>query len=165
MTDKNSLPKIMSAAGKTERLVFARLSRGCDFVESLEEICKKHNIRGGCLVSCIGGFEEMVLHIPPQRGQSGGFGPPDRVLGSMQLESCQGIIGMSENGEPHVHLHVTIFCNDENRMYGGHLRKGENKVGTTLELVIAPVEGMDVSFKMFPEIDAAEPTLCPETPQ
>ena len=49
-------------------------------------------------------------------------------------------------------------------MYGGHLRKGENRIASTMEVAIATVEGMDVSYKMFPEIDP-EPTLVPEEHQ
>jgi len=152
---------LTSATGKVGKLVFARLPRGCDFMEGLEKICEDHGIQGGCLVTCIGGFEEMVLHTPPPREQGGSFGPPVRLLGPIQLLNCQGIIGRSKEGKTHIHLHATVFCNDENRIYGGHLSKGENKVSVTLELVIAVAEDVNLAFRMEPAIDQAQPTFRP----
>jgi len=155
-------PAFTSSAGQAGGLVFARLARGTDLMEGLEEISKKHQIKGGCLVSCIGAFDEVVLHTPPPRNQGGSFAPPTKVLGPVQLLNCQGIIGTSEEGKTHIHLHCTVFCNDKNRIYGGHIRKGENRVSVTMELVIATVEGVDVSFRVNPSIDPAEPTLYPQ---
>jgi len=146
----------VSAAGKGGKLVFARLARGCDLIEGLEEISRRHEIKGGCIISCIGALEEAVLHIP---SPDGGFAPPVRLSGSIQVLSCQGIIGTSKDSGVHVHLHCTLFRNDEKRIYGGHLLKGENRVSVTMEVVILTVDGVDVSFKMDPTIDEASPTL------
>jgi len=151
-----------SAAGKVGKLVFARLARGCDLIEGLEDISKKYEIEGGCVMSCIGAFDEVVLHTPPPRGTKESFAPPVRVLGPLQLLNCQGIIGKSEEGKTHIHLHATVFCNDENRIYGGHLSRGENRVSVTVEIVIATVEDINISFKMDPSIDAAQPTFYPK---
>ena len=152
---------LTSATGKVGKLVFARLPRGCDFMGGLERICEDHGIQGGCLVTCIGAFREMVLHNPPPGGQKGSFAPPVRLLGPIQLLSCQGIIGRSEEGNTCIHLHATVFCSNENGIYGGHLRKGENEVSVTLELVIAVAEDVNLAFRMESAIDPVEPTFRP----
>jgi predicted DNA-binding protein with PD1-like motif len=58
-----------------------------------------------------------------------------RLDGPLSFLSSQGKVGISEEGEPLVHLHG-IVADLDGRLWGGHFHDGNNPVFSTFEVVI-----------------------------
>jgi hypothetical protein len=64
-----------------------------------------------------------------------------RIDGPISFLSSQGKVGLTESGEPVVHLHG-VFVDWDGRMWGGHFHEGNNPVFSTFEIVIQEIVGV-----------------------
>ncbi len=64
--------------GSISRIVTFKLPPFTDFVESLNDACKAHDVRSGCIVTAIGSLDGAVLKVPMARPEvkfGYGYGP------------------------------------------------------------------------------------------
>lgn len=116
-----------------DNLIIARLFPGENVFEQLKEICKKHNLTTGIVISGIGqlGFVETGFFKAKGNYMNQKFAKPLEIL------SISGIISTKEQNEFDFHLHITL--SDENKnAFGGHFINGI--VSITLELAILKSE-------------------------
>ena len=99
------------------RVVFIRMDRGDDFLDTLQERLRHHGVRHGVVMSVVATLERCVLH------QAQGTGMPIQekqlVLdGPVEVMQISGIVA---DGTPHLHASV---ADRDGRAYGGHLDPG-----------------------------------------
>jgi len=125
-----------SAEGQAGRVVSARLRPGTDLISGLKELVRKHRIAAGAVTVCFGSLSRAEV-----TWTEGSKPDPKKKAERLQLEgplsflSSQGKVGISEEGEPLVHLHG-ILADLEGRLWGGHFHDGNNPVFSTFEVVI-----------------------------
>ena len=109
-------------------LVIVALESGEEILHSLREVTAAHDIRGGS-VTGIGSVSEIELaFFDPEKKEY----VPRTFTEPMEIGSLLGNISRVD-GEPHVHLHVTV-CGPELIAFTGHLNRGI--VGTACEIHI-----------------------------
>jgi len=104
---------IMSSPAAGE-LVAVGIQPGEMLLESIEDACRRRDIRNGVVVSGIGTLKTCRLHYITHTD----FPPADRFFTlekPLELLSVSGIIA---DGQPH--LHVVVSCG-ESEVYAGHL--------------------------------------------
>lgn len=134
----NLLPRIQSTETASNRIVSARLLPGVDLISGIKGICRSHNIKYGTIVSIIGSLSKLhlVYAVPSAEGKVGiKYTDPIIIEGPLELLSCQGTIGVNENGEFDVHMHGVV-SDKYMKIYGGHIMKEESLVSATLEVTI-----------------------------
>lgn len=109
-------------------IVFARLSPGEDVNKKLIELCKKHSINSGVILSGIGQFEKAELGYFKYKGNYSNkiFKNPLEVL-SLNGNICK------MHDEYIFHIHV-VLGDDKKNTFGGHFINAIVKV--TGEIVI-----------------------------
>lgn len=113
--------------------VFVRIDKGEELIENLKTICKELNIKLG-LITGLGATDKITISLmntKTNKYQSTEF------TGDHEISSLVGNI-TSMNGDPYLHLHVTI-CNVEHKAIGGHLTSAI--VSATFEGIIEIFEG------------------------
>ena len=108
-----------------------RFDLGEKFPETLSNWCKKEKVESAVVVAGIGMLENIEI------GRYDGTEyEKELILPSSEILSLQGNVSMKE-GEPFVHLHVSLADEDLNAR-GGHLFSGA--VSMTIELVLLELE-------------------------
>jgi predicted DNA-binding protein with PD1-like motif len=117
----------MKSAEK-KNIVFARFLPGEDANKKLIELCKKHDINSGVILSGIGQFEKVELGYFKCKGDYSHeiFEKPLEVL-SLTGNICK-------NGDEHIlHIHA-VLSDDKKNVFGGHFINAI--VSITCEIVI-----------------------------
>ncbi len=97
-----------------KNIVFARLLPGEDVNKKLIELCKKHDIKSGVIISGIGQFEKVELGYFKCKGDYSHeiFEKPLEVL-SLTGNICK-------NGDEYIlHIHA-VLSDDKKNAFGGH---------------------------------------------
>lgn len=97
-----------------KNLVFARFLPGEDVNKKLIELCKKHDIKSGVIISGIGQFEKVELGYFKCKGDYSHeiFEKPLEVL-SLTGNICK-------NGDEYIlHIHA-VLSDDKKNAFGGH---------------------------------------------
>jgi len=107
-------------------IVAERIEDGQDLRREIERITKENDIQAGSILCGIGGLKTCRIRIPVMEpGQPRYIDP-----GVVEISALQGTLS------PHsLHCHIAV-CDEEGRMWGGHLSFG-CIVRMTCELVIA----------------------------
>ncbi|GHV50624.1 hypothetical protein FACS1894168_1990 [Deltaproteobacteria bacterium] len=133
--------------GTISRIVAFKLKPGVDFCKSLNEACKAHNVRNGCILTAIGSLNGAELKVPmarPELKYGFGYGPdPIRVQGPLALVSMSGFICHADDGTIEPHLHVTL-ADSRGRVHAGHLCLDNVKVLLTVECVVGEFGSIDM---------------------
>ncbi len=108
-----------------------RFDLGEKFPETLSEWCKKEEVESAAIVAGIGMLEDIEIGRYDGREYA-----KELILPSSEILSLQGNVSMKE-GEPFVHLHVSL-ANEDLNARGGHLFSGS--VSMTIELVMLELE-------------------------
>lgn len=108
-----------------------RLKRGKDLRKELMNFTIKNGIKAGCILTCVGCVTRATLRLADGKTVKD-------FENNYEIVSLTGTL--CEDG---VHLHISLG-DDEGRVIGGHMKDG-CLVGTTAEIVIASLEG--VNFK------------------
>lgn len=129
-------------SSEKNNLIIVRLFRGENVFEQLKEICLKHNLKTGIVVSGVGqlGFIELGFFKEKGNYMNQKFENPLEVL------NISGIISKNTDS-PDFHLHIAL--SDENKnAFGGHFINGI--VSVTLEIVIMKSD-IDIKRKVEEE--------------
>lgn len=121
-----------------ERLI-GRLRRGEDLLETLTELCTKHNIRSGWL-SGLGAVERARIGYYDQEKREYAF---LEIEDRLEITNLTGNISLKE-GVPMVHAHITL-ADASGKVYGGHLAPGT--VAFACELIIEVLQGTTLERK------------------
>lgn len=130
--------RVKSVESRSGKSIIARILPGCDLTEGIEEVCRRHNVSAGAVVSGIGSLEyaTFVYVVPnPSTPTGAAYDPPRKVQGPIELLGLQGTIGHVPQGGISAHLHGTIV-DFHQHLYGGHLIPSQNPVLVTAEVMI-----------------------------
>jgi uncharacterized protein len=124
-----------------------RLKPGADLKQSIEEKVSEHAVRGGFIVTCVGGLEQAVVRMA---GAKPDLQDIRTYKGDYEITSLVGTV--SVNG---VHLHMS-FSDNEGVAHGGHLKEG-TIIHPTAEIVLGFEEGVSYTREFdsdtgFPEL-------------
>jgi len=145
--------KALFSEGRVSRAVLVKVLPGSDIIEGIEKACHDMDIKCGAITSCIGSLQRtsLLVAVPLNNKVGAGYSEPRNLNGPLELISGQGTIGEDE-GTAFVHIHGMVSDKDGN-VYGGHLIKGENPVLITCEIMISPVDGIQMVRTYDPEVD------------
>lgn len=128
--------------------IFARIDRGEEILEKLEEISVKENIKLAH-VSALGATNDFtvgVFNVDEKKYYSNSFS------GNFEIVSLTGTV-TTMNGEFYAHLHMSAG-NDKGEVFGGHLNRA--RISATCEMVITVADGTverkfneDVGLNLF----------------
>lgn len=151
--------RISVVNGKSGRVVLARIQRDTDLVTGLIEICRRSQIMTGAVKLVIGSLRQAEISwaIPSAKTKRGSERTkPKQIPGPLEFISGQGLICLADKEKPVVHFHGVV-CDCEGRAWGGHFFTGGNPVHSTMDVVIAEIEGAKLSWYYDEEIDLELP--------
>ena len=154
------IPAIETAQGVLSRVIAIRIKPGTDFLEGLYEICERHGIKNGLLLSCIGSLKDVQFCNPvemPHRKAGYGYGDGMRLSGPIELDSATGVICHDDQGQRNLHIHVTL-SDRSGKAYAGHLLEGAT-VLLNVDAVIGEIGGVEMLRRYDPEMEV--PRLSP----
>lgn len=162
MSEKDGFKSI---EGRTGRVVVGKINPGTDMLTGLKEICNKHGIKGGSVISCLGSLNYArlmyIVRIPEHR-RGGAYSDPIDLRGPIELTSSHAIICQNDDGELSIHFHGTIV-DSKGQVWGGHFPIGGNIVRSTIDVVILEIEGVKMARRIDPDIGYE--VFNPETSQ
>ena len=106
-----------STEAKIKRIIFAKVEAEEDLMDSIIKMVRKHNIKSG-FINCIGALKKFTIgfyEIDTKNYKIETFNE------NVELLTCMGNITYND-GEPIIHLHVSLGRRDYN-VIGGHLSK------------------------------------------
>lgn len=118
---------------RLEDKVVLRIDKGEEIVETLKNICKQLEIKGGTIIG-IGATDKITIGLMNTKTKKY---QPKEFIGDHEIASLIGNI-TTMNNEIYLHLHATI-CNIKNEAFGGHLTSAV--VSVTFEGVIDIING------------------------
>ncbi|HZY66982.1 MAG TPA: PPC domain-containing DNA-binding protein [Devosia sp.] len=153
-----------SVTGKLSELIFLRLDKGQDLLQAIKDAAVEHDIKAGVVIDITGSLTKARV----QKFMSNSHDASARI-GVVELEgpleaSGHGIIGTTEgsggigeykDGEPYVHIHVTLTSSETTIC--GHLMPGtlvrSHLEKTHFTIVLAKAEGvsMKAAFEATPD--------------
>lgn len=134
--------RIESEQGTSGRIITARLQPGTDLLTGIKELTKRYNILAGAVVVSFGSLARAEVSW-----REGSKPDPSKKAERIRLEgpisflSSQGKVGITEEGEPVVHLHG-VLADLDGRLWGGHFYEGDNPIFSTFEVVIQEILGV-----------------------
>lgn len=142
------------AEGQLGRIFVVRFKSGSDLMLSLEDVCKKNNIKNGNITSVVGSLYTTKFHygVPDKSKSGAGFSPEQNIE-----TLCEYIVGMGtichdeKTGKPLLHFHSIV--NDNGFLRGGHMALPGNIVATTIEMVIQEIKGVSMTRPYDEEVD------------
>lgn len=123
-----------------------RLAHGVDLRKGIEHYVEEHDIRAGCIATCIGGLSSVVLRMP-------GAVHFSHLEADFEIVSAAGTL--SVNGS---HIHVSI-SDHEGAMRGGHLDYG-SAVRLSAEIIILENPQLVFSREYDPDTGFRELTVA-----
>jgi predicted DNA-binding protein with PD1-like motif len=104
-----------SVETKIGRVIVGKILPGEDLIDAVTEIVKKHEIKSG-LINIIGALKQFTIGYFNLHTKQYNFKTFNE---DVELISCMGNVAYKE-GEPMIHLHVTVG-KDDFSMLAGHL--------------------------------------------
>ena len=120
-------------------IIAVGIAPGEMLLETIEEACRKHDIRNGMVVSGIGTLKTCTMHYVTHTD----FPPTNEfytIKKPMELLSVSGLIA---DGQPHLHMVVSVM---EEEVYCGHLEP-ECEVLYLAEIGILKCNGLAMERK------------------
>ena len=133
------------AEGTISRVVAFKFQAGADLYDSFVELCEKHGIGGGVILSAFGSLKEAHIKAPIAMNTNrygAGYGDEDVYEFPMELVATNGVICTREDGVIEPHIHVSLGAVN-GWTAGGHLCQG-TKILITVEGAIAEFGGIDM---------------------
>lgn len=137
--------RIKTAEGRPGRIVAARLLPGTNLMSGIVEVCDKHGIKNGIVVSAIGSLKTVKYMDPiprPDLKSKYAYGEPMTAEGPIELLSLAGSVCHADDGKVLLHLHATM-CLADGKAFGGHVCEDGSEVLLTADVVIAEVDGVN----------------------
>ena len=119
------LPKVFGG-GSVEEILWVRLDKGDDVLESLTAIFNDKGIHDGAVMNAVGSLESCKFH--GVNGTMTTVSEPIEIL---------NLAGMVAEGKPHLHV---IVSNKARGALGGHLEAG-CRVLSQIEVMVARFKG------------------------
>ena len=142
--------------GSCGRILVFRIPTGDDLVQSILKHCSINCLNSGVLISCVGSLKQARYQWTKASTKTlRGSERSDlvSVQGPVELLSAHGMLGVdSPNGEMTGHFHAT-FCDEEGKMFGGHITEGGNIVHSTMDVVILEIAGIELARIYDPAIE------------
>lgn len=121
---------------KINNIIFVRIDKDEEILNSIQHICKKENILSGYFQG-IGACGEVI--VSTYQPESDDF-IDHKKTGMLELVSLMGNISMDDNREPLLHSHASFSYLDDSgnpSILAGHLTKAT--IRYTGEITIVPV--------------------------
>jgi len=122
------------------KYIIARLESDDNYVESLHQIAKKHNIKAGFVLNSIGMLKDVELGFFQGKGKY----KANKLKGPLEMTSVQGNFALMDK-ELKTHLHINL-ADSQGNVHGGHLEKGI--VHVTAEIVILKLDKVKMIRKI-----------------
>lgn len=126
-------PKVFGG-GAVEEVLWVRLDKGDDVLNSLVALFKEKGIHDGAVMNAVGNLDACKFH-----GVNGTMTTLTEPLEILNLA------GMVADGKPHLHV---IVSNKARGALGGHLEEG-CRVGAQIEVMVARFKGPAMTRKPF----------------
>ncbi len=143
-----------SAEGKLGRVIVARLKPGTDLLEGIRQVCEKHQLHNGVVISGIGSLacvRYCDVEPLPEKKCGYGYGGILELNETIELTGAGGVI--CSDAENNINLHIHLSLSDRTgRAYGGHLVSG-TKVLMTADIVLGEIEGIAMRREYDPGMD------------
>ena len=133
--------RIQAVTSQTGKRIVGRLLPGTDLISGIEAMCRQHRVTNATILAAIGSLIEarIVYAVPDPSGKIGiRYHDPVSIGGPLELLTCQGVVGLSEEGAISVHLHGLI-SDSAMKVYGGHFLTGGNPVLATAEILVQEI--------------------------
>lgn len=135
--------RVESATSTKGRHIVARLAPGLDLFEGIRQVCQRHDVKQGIVLSLLGSlnsFSFVTVHRKPD-GQAA-YSDPLCIEGALELVACQGTLGQQE-GKLAIHLHG--LAAQGAKLYSGHISEGwPNEVLATVELCLLALDDVNI---------------------
>ena len=141
------------AQGKLGRVIALRLKPGTDVLLGLQEACERNGINNGVILSAIGSLTGVQYCNPVELPTKAGYGYGEilHLTGPIELTNASGIICHDDEGNPNLHVHISLSDRHGNA-HGGHLVEG-TKVLLTVDVILAEIEGLVMGRKFDEELE------------
>ncbi len=168
----DAVPRHARRAGTTAgfadlaRVLVIRLGPGEDVLPAMEQVLRDAGITDGVIVSGVASLEHASIRNIHRFPDPFPITPADRttttVPGPLEILAMQGNVHTREDGELVIHAHLEFSLGTPAGVtYGGHLIE-DTIVGTTCELYVAELTGLDVRRRLDPNTQAYE--IAVDTP-
>jgi hypothetical protein len=137
------------------RVHAVRLRPGTDLKEALARLTQEHDLRAGCILTCVGSLSRARLRMPGATGEEEVFLSFEEP---MEIASLTGTL--CPDG---LHVHISLSRRD-GQCVGGHLVRGCS-VNTTAELVVGELEALEFRRPLDPETGYDELSVQPRMPE
>lgn len=114
-----------------------------DLMAQIMAFAKKHHIRAGVILTCVGSLEQVTLRYA-------NTGNATQLQGHFEVVSLVGTF--AEHSGQHIHLSVS---DGNGTTTGGHMLDG-NRVYTTAEIVVGCLEDVEFEREIDPTYGYAE---------
>lgn len=153
-----------SVVGKLSELIYVRLDKGQDLLAAIKDAAREHNIKAGVVLDITGSLTKARVQKFKNTDNSAStrievieIEGPLEASGHGIIGHTQGSGGIGEykDGEPYVHVHVTLT--NANMTICGHLMPG-TFVRSHLDvshftIIIGKAEGVDLTAAFQPTPD------------
>lgn len=142
------------------RVLVIRLGPGEDVLPAMEQLLRDAGISNAMILSGVASLEHASIRNIRRFPDTFPITPDDRntttVQGPLEIVAMQGNVVPTDAGDLVIHCHVEFSLGAPAGVtYGGHLIE-DTIVGTTCELYIAELTGIDVRRRLDPNTQALE---------
>jgi uncharacterized protein len=147
------------------RVLVIRLGPGEDVLPAMERLLVDADVTSGAIVSGVASLQHAsvrnIVRFPEEWPIQTGDRTTTTVAGPLEILAMQGNVAPKPDGGLFIHCHVEFSIGaPPATTYGGHLIE-DTIVGTTCELYIAELRGLDVRRVHDPETQTLEIDMEP----
>jgi predicted DNA-binding protein with PD1-like motif len=147
------------------RVLVIRLGPGEDVLPAMEQLLLDAKLTSGAIVSGVASLQHAsvrnIVRFPAEWPIQTGDRTKTTVAGPLEILAMQGNVAPKPDGGLFIHCHVEFSIGAPAAMtYGGHLIE-DTIVGTTCEIYIAELRGLDVRRVDDPETKTLELDMDP----
>jgi predicted DNA-binding protein with PD1-like motif len=114
------MPKYVSA--RLGEVIMVQFDGGEDLYEGIAQVVKERGIKSGLVLNIVGGLVRARLSYFHETGPLESTVPRiEEIPGPLEAGGL-GIIGIKEDGEPYLHIHLVVTAG--NQTICGHLHEG-----------------------------------------
>lgn len=131
-------------------MVIGRINPGGDLVPGLLKALHGCGYRYAVVVSLIGSLKETAfVYIQPDSGSPIGirYGERINIPGGVEIVSCQGMLGLWNDGRPSAHLHYSLI-DTAGKLHAGHVLDEGNVCLATVEFALAATKDCTITRAM-----------------
>jgi uncharacterized protein len=159
------LPGTRAGVGSFGRVLVIRLGPGEDVLPAMERLLLDADLTNGAIVSGVASLQHAsvrnIFRFPEQWPIQPDMRKQTTVPGPLEILAMQGNVAPKPDGGLFIHCHVGFSVGaPPAATYGGHLIE-DTIVGTTCELYIAELRGIDVRRVHDPETQTLELDMDP----